>query len=492
MAFVSGYEHDVFVSYAHVDNVPLIAQQPDSRWVSTLAYHLQALLSQKLGRGESLAVWKDHGLRGNEPITPDIENAVTRAATLLLILSEGYLASDWCRRERELFVAAAGGAAQAAGRIFVVARDEIERERWPAEINDLLGYSFYETDRDSRRTRTLAVPVPDPHERSYFDRLGDLRSDVADKLRRLGRPASPARPIAHPPGAAAQTESAAGPREPAHRVYLAEVSADLQELREEVARYLADSAVPVSPERFYSRAPERFVEAMDRDLAACAVFVQILGRFPFVRSDDLPGGYEGLQQERAKAAGLPLIRWHSPDLDLATVRDQPHRALLAGPDVVECDVEQFKNLILRTVRRRQVQATAPVPSGDRFVLVNASAADMPMADALGEMLARFDLGFDIVNGESRLAELAEAEDYDALLVVYGGCEQSWVQTRVRDCRQVMLRRKDQAPVCGVFIGPPHEKEPLRCRPPRLHVIEQRDERALKSFVDAVQRRGNSA
>ena len=34
MAFVSDYDHDVFVSYAHLDN------QGDTAWVSTLVRHL--------------------------------------------------------------------------------------------------------------------------------------------------------------------------------------------------------------------------------------------------------------------------------------------------------------------------------------------------------------------------------------------------------------------------------------------------------------------
>lgn len=43
MAFVPSYDHDVFVSYAHIDN------QGETAWVSTLLRHLDTDLRQRLG-----------------------------------------------------------------------------------------------------------------------------------------------------------------------------------------------------------------------------------------------------------------------------------------------------------------------------------------------------------------------------------------------------------------------------------------------------------
>ena len=43
MAYVPGYDHDVFVSYAHLDN------QGDGAWVSTLVRHLDTEIRQRLG-----------------------------------------------------------------------------------------------------------------------------------------------------------------------------------------------------------------------------------------------------------------------------------------------------------------------------------------------------------------------------------------------------------------------------------------------------------
>jgi hypothetical protein len=49
----------------------------------------------------------DCKLRGNEPFDEQLQSKVAKAALLLVVFSEAYLASTWCRRELELFVQAA-------------------------------------------------------------------------------------------------------------------------------------------------------------------------------------------------------------------------------------------------------------------------------------------------------------------------------------------------------------------------------------------------
>jgi len=185
-AFVPQYAYDLFVSYAHVDNVPHPGNQAHQGWVTTLVDHLKMLLDEKLGRKDSAHVWMDHLLHGHEPFPDEIHDALKRAATLLVVISDGYLAADWCRREREAFLTAAGGEAGAAGRIFVVFRDEVPRQDVPAAFRDLLGYQFYEKEREGAVARTLGVPQPDPRERVYYQRLDDLRCDLARSSSRCG------------------------------------------------------------------------------------------------------------------------------------------------------------------------------------------------------------------------------------------------------------------------------------------------------------------
>ena len=75
-----------------------------------------------------------------------------------------------------------------------------------------------------------------------------------------------------------------------------------------------------------------------------------------------------------------------------------------------------------------------------------------------------------------------------MVVVYGACPQRWVQDRVRECRRVVQTKKHRAPVCAVFVGPSDPKERLRCRYPRLFVIDDGNTSEFQSFVEAISAR----
>src|SRR5262245_48596368 len=101
MAYVREYEHDVFVSYSHQDDRPL--DEDAAGWITTFTRQLETELAKRLGT-EKLRVWRDSRLAGNEPLTPQLLEAIRRSATLLVVMSPSYLNSEWCARERNEFL----------------------------------------------------------------------------------------------------------------------------------------------------------------------------------------------------------------------------------------------------------------------------------------------------------------------------------------------------------------------------------------------------
>ena len=106
----------VFVSYAHVDNRPFSGEEKG--WISHCVQHLRNVLDRRMGRAENYRLLMDIKLKGNDSLTPELEKQVKEAETLVLFLSTGWLASDWCRKELALFTEEARK--RQAGRIFVV------------------------------------------------------------------------------------------------------------------------------------------------------------------------------------------------------------------------------------------------------------------------------------------------------------------------------------------------------------------------------------
>src|SRR5262245_1204705 len=97
MPAVPGFRHDVFVSYASDDNLPIAGTE--AGFVSQLVADLKAEIGRKVGR--ALDIWWDQqSLHRNTAVTPEIMAAAGDCASILVIASPAYLRSEWCDRER--------------------------------------------------------------------------------------------------------------------------------------------------------------------------------------------------------------------------------------------------------------------------------------------------------------------------------------------------------------------------------------------------------
>ena len=74
MTYVQDYQYDIFVSYAHVDDVPLPGVQKG--WVTTLIGCIKTRLAQRLGRSDAYSLWMDYELARHVNLTPQIMDAL--------------------------------------------------------------------------------------------------------------------------------------------------------------------------------------------------------------------------------------------------------------------------------------------------------------------------------------------------------------------------------------------------------------------------------
>ena len=168
MSFIPGYEHDVFISYAHVDDRPFIASaglESSPGWVSTLVHHLKNEIAQKIGRSDTVSVWFDsHNLRGNHQLTDEIAARLERVAIFVAVLSPGYVASQWCQDEARLFARCCSG--DPGRRLFVIEKSPLDGElrapglRRPSRLSLLV-----------QRSRRAAAHVCNPTASPRRDRL---------------------------------------------------------------------------------------------------------------------------------------------------------------------------------------------------------------------------------------------------------------------------------------------------------------------------------
>ena len=183
MAYLSadGYDYDIFVSYAHVDDQPMPGAAQG--WVTTFANCIKTKLAQKLGRNDAYALWMDYELRGGQPITPHILDKLQRSAMLFVVLSPGYLKSVWCQRELDTFAGlVANGQARS---VFVVELEPHDEAELPRPLADLKRSPFWTKDKKTGNPHRLGELVQDADE--YYSAIDDFVREVVTDLKQPKR-----------------------------------------------------------------------------------------------------------------------------------------------------------------------------------------------------------------------------------------------------------------------------------------------------------------
>jgi TIR domain len=99
MGYVPGYENDVFISYEHVDNEPILPDKPG--WVDFFEDLLRKRVKARL-RGE-IQFFRDQQLRLYRKFSDQLTEKLACSAVLICIPSPNYVESDWCLWELEQF-----------------------------------------------------------------------------------------------------------------------------------------------------------------------------------------------------------------------------------------------------------------------------------------------------------------------------------------------------------------------------------------------------
>lgn len=483
MAFVPGFENDIFVSYAHVDDQTIHGS--DEGWVTTLVETIKTLLAQKLGRDEAFKLWMDYRLLRHVQVTPQILGSLEKTAILLVILSPGYIASDWCRLEMNTFLNMIEERRRSGARVFLIERDRVDDSERPSEFKDLTGYRFWVQDRKGEPPRTLGMPEPQPDDKQYYEELNRLCHDLAKELKCLKE---------------VEDKSISKAFEISNNrpiIYLAEVTDDLDPLRNDVMQYFCQAGLNVLPKNFYPRESNAFQQEMETDLAKCKLFVQILSGVAGKKSPDLPQGYVGLQLQRAKDFKKPILQWHSRDLDTSTIMDSDYRAFLEADTVYVAGIEEFKREVvyrafLKTIETRRQHVEA-------LVFVNSETSDYELAEEIGKQLDKHGVGYALPVRRGKPAEIRKdleenLLDCTGLIVVYGITTVIWVRNQLRYYHKIIYKRGSPLKALAVYEGPPELKEPLNFKLPNMHIINCRkgmDATALRSFIEFLQSKEES-
>ena len=507
------FEHDLFISYAHIDNQPLTAEQQG--WVTRFHATLAAQLSMRMG---SVArIWRDDKLRGNDVFSNEIEQQFGRTALLVSVLTPRYLASDWCRRELTGFCAEfgrSGGLAPAnKQRVFKVVKTPVgDVAGLPAPLRDTKGYDFF-TDCDGAPLE-LDPAYGVKYSEGYFRLVAVLSWELAQLLKVLQAPAAndAGPPVAQLPAHPARADADAGatpganndsaglPTTPAAVagddqrpvVYLAECTADRREVRSMLDAELKLHGVRVLPEQALPRDDEAaYSAAVVAQLAQCALSIHLVGGvYGAVPDGAGDKSVSVLQNEAAarqcRSGSLQRLIW----LPEGTTSPQPQQQAFIqrlledddaqyGADLLSADVEALKtamHTMLKKLQQPKPAPPAPAAGPAAGAAAGGAATDSPPAaplvyllcDALDRKasvpLRRWlkDHGYDVALPafEGGAAQVRAANEQlvatcDAVLLFYGAGDEAWKRTTDNDLVKRRGLRGVAAPALFTWLDTPN-------------------------------------
>jgi hypothetical protein len=475
MAIVPGFEYDLFVSYAHADDLP---EEGDEGWVGQFVKRLEPALRQRLGGDEKLRIFFDNRETGANYELTELLTAVRQSALLLAVSSPGYAARGWPRQELETFV----GQTHDPSRLFAVECLPVGADEClPAALENHYRVKLWKPS--GPKNTPMPLPIADGVE--FKPLIHYLAAEIRDKLLSMknlpnSRAGTPARKglVVDAEGAKAPGAARDASRNGSKKtVLVSQPTDDIEEEAEQLRSYLKqyEDAITLVPVMGYPQGGEAFKAAFGQDLDQADLFIQLLGHRAGRLPPDLPEGYTRYQFEAAKTAGVPIMQWRRPDLDVQAVSDPTYKSMVAADTVVASGLEAFKRQILDWVRDSLSRSQRRPEARAATVFINADNSDMNVARDVERECLRHALTTILpiagVSSEETRKDLEESlTDCDVLLFIYGETTPAWIRSQLRQFSKIRPQRQADPKLLAICNGPPRDKPDIGVTFPNAHVI----------------------
>lgn len=501
MAFVPGYEHDIFISYAHVDNTMLPGEK--NGWIMQFYNYLKVILSQRFGRPDCVSIWWDEKkLDGTVQFDQSIEHGIKKSAIMICLNSPGYIASKYCKLELETFYQKAqtekiGLNVADRSRIVHVQLNNIPYKEWPKELSGTTGFPFH----TAKETDEYGDPLEtgSPEFKAQIQKLKDAIWHLLTDFAKQENIVEIANTI---------TESGLENLKNDFSIYLGEVADTLRihkkriitELEKKGFTIVAGAPPPDEAVAHEKAAKDAIQKA---DLA-----VHLLDAYPGREIlGDAEICYPQKQTELALQTDKPQMIWLPDDLDFADIEDEEYKGFITnlgtsnikpkGLDVIRSSKSDFAKEIINTAEKLKAEKfRTNNKDGKLSVLLDTHAKDEMYAWELSTALFKNQI-FSFINPQEddprkNIELLSERiSRVNKLIFLYGAVSKEWVIERMSAALQLIIDK--DYPIDGfyVYMAPPKKSTndiSIRQRILKVNVIDSSnnqvlDETVFKRFLD---------
>jgi hypothetical protein len=462
MAYLQSFDHDVFISYAHGDNVP--DREGEKGWVEQFAQQLAIRLLKRFG--EPVDIWRDPALGRSQLFDRVIEKAVQGSGVMISLITNRYLHSEYCQQEIKWFCDKAeqepcGLIADDYVRVFPVLLYNIPPESWPEACRGASAFPFHDASGPE-----FGEPLT-PDSDAFGKQLRNLVDEVYAVLMRLKQ---------HE--AAPTLDDADASQASDFTIFMAASSDELRPIRRRVSKALEQQGITVVGD-----IPPPYEEASHAVAATHAIqqadlCVHLISNSPGEPlGPDNPSKTYVLEQVRL---GLEHARSQlilAPDeFAIAEVEDPAYAAFMRELTERPRDADRLE--VVRTRRNQMIDAILL----KKQALEERAAQGQEIAES-GSRIAFIDLHIlDVVNAadlfcylrqkrvviETTLSEaltpaagmslfqenLKKASLY---IIVFGAVSRTWVEYRLEEAFKCILSHQLSTQI-GIYVAPPKKAD----------------------------------
>ncbi len=445
MAYVPGYEHDVFISYPRESDR---ADPQGVQWVREFHRYLETALDQRIPSRDKPDVFIDNrdfeaGNHSNMLI-----EAARRSALFVAVVSPSYCApGKFTLDELDAFCADGKG----HNRVVAVYQLPVDGGLQPKHLHGPCREDFHWFNE-----RHVAIPLSSQFRAGeYNSKIQTVAQHIKNRLDEMRRQA----------GGASEEPRRSGVFA-GKTVLLAPSDKLVRDEWQTVRNYLSEFGVGLLPDGDYPEDEAGFVQSFAADLAKADLFVQLLSpRDELIHWTEGRTSRSGLAAAAAKGAArsVPILQWLDPAIDAEKLRKIHWDAgLLEGPDVLRVGLQEFQREIKRRI---EALSRPPEPKAEKsvnpFVYIAADETDLDHALRLQGIVSKLGAVSRIMEEENKLKDFRkQIKLADAVVFLYGAAPRRFVDDWLATYVKIkMSEARRNLRVEAVYYTPPPKSGP---------------------------------
>lgn len=475
--------HDIFISYAHDDQLTELVGDGIDGWITAFGKKLEGALRKSLKKeqneaGRTLDVFWDYRVLGDEPLDDQLRSAVEGSGIFIAVMSRSFLNSAWCQQEFEWFAGVIEGrtgesvsSLQSSGRLplMVVELAPTPRTEWPPLLENTSSFTFFHKDSryefggEDVGDPRYAFPSPDILDRvgeEYFIELNKLQGRITKRIQKLLRGEDPdpdpgPRPVVAPRSAVADLVDPGPAQASGRSVFLAPAAEELASPWKTMRDQLSANNLDVKT--VADGLPlEKLKDSLDGLLPRCEAFIQLLDATPKSIDDFAFVSRMMLQSELAAKHCQDVHYWLPGSLTADEIISDPetYSSLysnfvhgVSGNIVQGQTIEAFADGITSSLKDDETDVTPHGETQMLDVFISTAREDLSLGKLIVEKLVtpgQADTMLTCTLPSGIADPTAYYQDWkenvlesDAVILVHGQAKRSWVRDQLKQIAQVL-------------------------------------------------------